>query len=92
MNGNLVQLIAASNENVPDSAPTPIQNCTGGLGKYNEKFHLVALEDGRQLANVNYRVVTSTGETFEGKTDAYGFTERITTALPVKLKIEILNF
>ncbi|MFC5479897.1 hypothetical protein [Massilia suwonensis] len=92
MNGISIQSIVAENEDVPDVAPGPRQDCSNGLGKFDEQFHLIDCENGVEMRGVDYRITASTGEVFEGTTNANGFTERIFTIGPAKLKIEVVAF
>lgn len=89
MGGTSMQTVASGNEAVSDAPPGPRQDCSNGAGKFDEQFHLVAYETGRELGNVPYRITASTGEVFDGTTDANGFTRRIVTVGPAKLTIEI---
>ena len=86
------QAIVRSNEDVSDAHPSPYQDCNSGIGQYDEQFHLVSHETGRDLGNVNYRITASTCEIFSGTTDAHGFTRRIVTVSPAKLIIEVIDF
>ena len=58
---------------------------------YDEQFHLVSTGTDIAIAHTPYRITASTGEIFEGITDAFGFTERIFTEQKAKLEIEIFE-
>lgn len=55
-------------------------------GIYDEQF-VLADDARRPLANVRYRVVTDTGQTFTGTTDSAGRTRRFVTDTTASLKI-----
>jgi uncharacterized protein (DUF2345 family) len=82
--------IAGKNEEVSDDAPSAFQDCSDGINKYDEKFHLVDKEDNF-LPQTRYRIIASTGEVFEGISDAQGFTQRIKTHYPADLSIEVFK-
>jgi type VI secretion system secreted protein VgrG len=58
---------------------------------FDEQFHLVMPGTDHPIANTRYKITSSTGEVFEGTTDAQGYTERIFTDASVALEIEILD-
>jgi type VI secretion system secreted protein VgrG len=66
------------------------QSCGVELREYDEQFHLVSRAN-QPIADAHYRITTSTGEIFEGRTDCQGFTQRIKTHAAVELTIEILK-
>ncbi|MGZ8318318.1 MAG: type VI secretion system Vgr family protein, partial [Telluria sp.] len=58
---------------------------------FDEQFHLVLSGTDRPIANTRYRITASTGETFDGVTDAQGFTERVRTESASKLSVEVFD-
>jgi len=56
------------------------------LAVYDEQYTLRD-HTGRGLANVQYRIVTDTGQEFTGTTNAAGQTQRIATGAAASLKI-----
>ncbi|MDR6583216.1 type VI secretion system tip protein VgrG [Herbaspirillum sp. BH-1] len=57
---------------------------------FDERFRLVD-EAGQPMANCAYRVVSSCGMTWEGRSDAQGLTPYFNTDQPSKLRLEILQ-
>lgn len=83
--------INSANDEVPDSEPGPQQDCSRGLREFDEKFHLVVANTDIPLPNAQYRIITSSGEIFEGRTDAEGYTKRVRTKSAATLTIEVLD-
>jgi type VI secretion system secreted protein VgrG len=67
-----------------------VEDNLGNFNRFDEQFHVVDKND-IPVADVGYRIVASTGEIFEGITDAKGFTTRVKTRRPATLEIEILD-
>lgn len=57
---------------------------------FDERFRLVD-EAGQPMADCAYRVVSSCGMTWEGRSDAQGLTPHFNTDQPSKLRLEILQ-
>lgn len=85
-----VSQILAANSDVPDAGPNASQECNV-LDEYDEKFHLVIENTDIPLANARYRILASSGESFEGRTDSQGFTERVRTRTAATLTVEIFD-
>jgi uncharacterized protein (DUF2345 family) len=90
MGSELMQAYPA-NINVPDSAPTHVQDCSDGIRKFDEQFHLVIFGTEIPIAHTRYRIVASTGEIFEGRTDSFGYTERVKTSYIASLSLEVFD-
>lgn len=59
---------------------------------HDQRIQMVDFNTGEPLANQSYRAVTEDGQVFEGKTDADGLTQTITSIVPFgKLAIEALD-
>jgi type VI secretion system secreted protein VgrG len=59
---------------------------------HDQRIQMVDFSTGEPLANQNYRAVTEDGQVFEGKTDASGLTQTITSIVPFgRLAIEALD-
>lgn len=89
MSGEVIQNMVRVNDNVPDEPPQTKQDCSGGTIRYDEQFHLVQFGSDQPLSHVRYRIVASTGELFEGWTDADGYTARVGTRHPAVLRVEV---
>ncbi|MCA8093192.1 hypothetical protein LGM65_20260 [Burkholderia anthina] len=75
--------IATLNGRKPGAAHLPFAS---SAAVHDEQFTL--LDDSRRpLANIRYRIVTDTGQTFTGTTDTAGQTRRIATDAAASLKI-----
>jgi type VI secretion system secreted protein VgrG len=58
---------------------------------FDEQFHFVLPGTDIPITNTPYRITASTGEVFEGVTDAQGFTERVRTDSAAHLTVEIFD-
>ena len=58
---------------------------------FDEQFHLVMPGTDHPIANTRYRIIASSGEIFEGTTDAQGYTERVFTDKAATMEIEVFE-
>ncbi|WP_175991760.1 PAAR domain-containing protein [Burkholderia stagnalis] len=58
---------------------------------HDEQFALHDADSGQPLANIHYRIRTSSGRIFNGVTDATGHTQRITTTDAESLYLHIVR-
>jgi type VI secretion system secreted protein VgrG len=58
--------------------------------EFDEQFQLVGSDGHTPIINRRYRIVADDGQTWEGRSDAGGLTQRVTTRSSVKLSLLLL--
>jgi uncharacterized protein (DUF2345 family) len=56
-----------------------------------QRFHLVHAGTDMPISFAKYRIISSTGEIFQGVSDEDGYTERVQVDVDATLDIEILH-
>ncbi|WP_171939874.1 type VI secretion system Vgr family protein [Herbaspirillum rubrisubalbicans] len=83
--------VRASVKHFDGGKTMPVPQVDGeGMEGFNERFRVVD-EFKRPLKNVRYQVRSSSGKTWEGRSDAQGWTPYFNTDRPENLEIEILH-
>lgn len=68
------------------------QSMAGGdHGMYDQRFHLKNPRTGQPLRDMPYRIVTESGGKIDGRTDAQGYTQRVTANSPSSATLHVLE-
>ena len=85
--GNL-ETLAASPFTVSSPALSPL--IPEHSETFDEQFQLTGSDGHTPIANQRYRIVAANGQTWEGRSDSHGLTQRVITSSPVKLSLMLL--
>jgi uncharacterized protein (DUF2345 family) len=58
---------------------------------FNQRFRLTDEQTGKPLEGIPYRIVTSDGEEYEGRTDAQGHTQCVSSDCDISATLNVLE-
>ena len=61
------------------------------VATYDQRFHVTNPRTGQPLRDMPYRIVTDDGDELEGRTDAQGYTQRITSDQAVSATLHVYD-
>ncbi|WP_439891586.1 PAAR domain-containing protein [Ralstonia sp. 25C] len=89
--GTSTEVGHASHKTVDGQREAEPHRLSDSAQSFDEQYVLFDSDSGAPLANVHYRICTSSGQVFSGVTDASGLTQRVKTFGAESLRLEIVQ-
>jgi type VI secretion system secreted protein VgrG len=88
--GNLETLVPAPKPFSTNQMSSPHSSLPAHEQVFDEQFKLTGSDGQTPLSNCRYRIVADDGQTWEGRSDAHGLTQRVITRSSVRVSLLLL--